>query len=168
MKNLILMMLIVLSPLAQAGEPEMKEVREMYFFAAKDEEKCLEMISLLSSQKENNSLLWGYLASAEMLMAKHAFNPFTKMDYFKKGRAKLDEAIAKDPENMELRALRLAVQKNAPSFLNYSSDMEEDKTLIIKKWQTTSDAPLKKHLISLMQRSDSMSSSELASLQDNI
>ena len=44
----------------------------------------------------------------------------------------IERVIAKYPDDIELRFLRLTIQNNAPSFLNYSDNTKEDKDKIIK------------------------------------
>ena len=51
----------------------------------------------------------------------------------KKGKENIEEAIRKEPNNTELRFIRLSVQKNAPSFLGYKSNVQEDTDFIKKR-----------------------------------
>ena len=53
-----------------------------------------------------------------------------KLSLFKSGRAKLEAAIAKDPDNTEFRFLRLIIQEHAPKVVNYRSEIEKDSKLI--------------------------------------
>lgn len=55
-----------------------------------------------------------------------------KLSLFKEGKGKLEEAIKKYSDNIEFRFLRLMIQENAPSFLNYNNNLEEDSKIIIK------------------------------------
>jgi hypothetical protein len=79
-----------------------------------------------------------------MLMAKHAFNPFSKLSYFKKGKLMLESAIKADQTNVELRFLRYTIQTNVPGFLNYSSDKNLDRTFITQSLARLKDQELKK------------------------
>ncbi len=60
--------------------------------------------------------------------------PTSKLSSFKEGRNKLEAAIAKDSSNAEFRFLRLIMQENAPSFMRYSHNIENDKLLIQQKY----------------------------------
>lgn len=64
---------------------DMNEVRELYQQAIRNENSCKKLIEISSVYSQNNNLvLLGYKGSGMMLMAKHEFNPFSKMSYFKK------------------------------------------------------------------------------------
>lgn len=113
--------------------------------ATSNEEACTKMISLLAPFNEtNNPLLFGYRGGATMLMAKHAFNPFSKLSYFKKGKLMLKSAINADQTNVELRFLRYTIQTNVPGFLNYNSDKNLDRTFISQSLPKLKDQELKK------------------------
>ena len=113
--------------------------------ATSNEEACTKMISLLAPFNEtNNPLLFGYRGGATMLMAKHAFNPFSKLSYFKKGKLMLESAINADQTNVELRFLRYTIQTNVPGFLNYNSDKNLDRTFISQSLPKLKDQELKK------------------------
>ena len=74
----------------------------------------------------------GYLGAAFMVKAKYIRFPFQKWKFFKKGKKKLEEAISKEPNFVELRWLRYCIQYSIPSFLNYNNNQLEDKDFIIK------------------------------------
>ncbi len=57
-------------------------------------------------------------------------SPISKLNTFKEGKKNIEQAIKKEPENVELRFIRLSVQKNAPSFLGYKSNINEDAKFI--------------------------------------
>jgi len=70
-----------------------------------------------------------YLASATMWQAEYTSWPFRKLNYFRKGKQILEEFIAKNPDNIEARYVRLLCQLNAPGFLNYDN-IDEDRAFI--------------------------------------
>ncbi|CAN5864594.1 hypothetical protein BH11BAC4_BH11BAC4_19180 [soil metagenome] len=53
-----------------------------------------------------------------------------KLNLFKAGRTKLEDAITKDNNNIEYRFLRLIIQENAPKIVKYRNDMEQDSQLV--------------------------------------
>ena len=145
MKNSLCFLLLFCSSIASANVPVIKEVRIMLHNATSNEEACTKMISLLAPFNEtNNPLLFGYRGGATMLMAKHAFNPFSKLSYFKKGKLMLESAINADHTNVELRFLRYTIQTNVPGFLNYNSDKNLDRTFISQSLPKLKDQELKK------------------------
>lgn len=56
--------------------------------------------------------------------------PKDRLKDFKSGCVKLEGAIASDTANAEYRFLRLCIQEQAPSFLNYRSDLQKDNLYI--------------------------------------
>lgn len=57
-----------------------------------------------------------------------------KLNFFKKGRLLLEEAILNEKQNTEYRFLRIMIQENCPSILMYYKNLEEDKQMIIKNF----------------------------------
>jgi len=145
MKNMLCFLFLFSSTFVNAKVPAIKDVRIMLHNATSNEEACNKLISLLVPFNEtNNPLLYGYRGGATMLMAKHAFNPFSKLSYFKKGKNMLENAIEADRNNIELRFLRYTIQTNVPGFLNYNSDKNIDRTFIYQSLPKLKDQDLHK------------------------
>lgn len=83
-----------------------------------------------------------YKGMSQLMICFHSYNPYTKFKYFSKGKESLEEAIKKDPYNIEYRFLRLCVQLNTPSFLGYSSNIKEDKLAIFNGVKNLNDKDL--------------------------
>ncbi len=133
-------------------EPNLERVREMYEEAAINEKACKKLLFLLHDFDENNNpILAGYKAGAKMIMARYAFNPFSKMSYFSNGKKLLERAIEKDSKNTELRFIRFTIQTQAPKFLGYHHAINEDRVLIKNSLDTLRDADLKKCILSFIQ-----------------
>ncbi len=134
-----------------AKTPQIEDVRLMFHQAGSSQKVCEELIELLKPYDElNNPLLLGYRAGATMLTAKHLFNPFSKLSYFKDGKQMLERAIQANQKNVELRFLRYTVQTNVPSFLNYSSSKEKDRIFLLESLPDISDSRLKSIIISYL------------------
>lgn len=93
-------------------------------------EKLYEQLEL--NKKEQSALFVAYKGMARASMAGCAFNPVTKFNRFNEGKKMIEEAILSEPDNPEIRLMRLSVQVNVPDFLNYSSDIAIDRASIIK------------------------------------
>jgi hypothetical protein len=141
----ILVILLFFGTSVMAQIPTIKDVRLMLHQATSDEEVCNKLINILLPYNEtNNPLLSGYRGGATMILAKHAFNPFSKLSHFKKGKNILESAIKSDDSNIELRFLRYTIQTSVPSFLNYSNEKKTDKILLTKTVSGLKDQELKK------------------------
>lgn len=110
---------------------DLDAVRSGYTKAVDDKNLCGEMIQNLKSMQNNNVCL-AYLGGYQTIWANHVFNPFSKLKTFKEGKKNLERAVNREPQNPEIRLVRLSVQKNAPSFLGYRNDIEKDKSFIRK------------------------------------
>jgi hypothetical protein len=82
-------------------------------------------------QVDDEPVYVGFKAMSEMLMCKHVVNPFSKISHFNRGRKLLDNAISRSVKNPELLFFRFATQSNAPSLLNYNSNLQSDKLTLI-------------------------------------
>lgn len=71
-----------------------------------------------------------YMATAIMKQAEYVSSPLKKLQYFKKGKAMLENYIVKYPSDLEARYVRVMVQKNVPSILGYSDKILSDKKFI--------------------------------------
>jgi len=146
--------LIVFSSLSlTAKDPSVSSIRLKFHNSTTSEKTCKELIKLLEPYTEkNNPLLLGYKGCANMLMAKHAINPFSKFSYFKKGRNMLEKAVQADNNNVELRFLRYTIQTNVPSVLGYNSHLEKDQMFLKKAVASVKDTELKKIITSYLKQ----------------
>ena len=109
----------------QKDKSDLEFVRSNYNKAVVDKDLCALMIKDLQ-KSDNESIALAYLGGLETVWAKHVLNPISKLKTFNKGKRKIEQAVQKEPENIEIRFIRLSVQKHAPSFLGYNKNIEED------------------------------------------
>ena len=119
-------------------------VRANYNKLVSNKELCEKIIAELTETKDNSAPHMAYLGGVQTIWANHVFSPISKLNTFKEGKKNIEQAIKKEPDNVELRFIRLSVQKNAPSFLGYKSNINEDTEFIKKnRNQISSDILLK-------------------------
>jgi hypothetical protein len=109
-------------------------------------------------------ILIGFKAISEMVMCKHLINPISKVSHFKKGRHLLETAISASPRNPELSFFRFTTQSNVPALLNYKSDLNSDKAVLInylKLGGTKADPDLFKRIKAYMLGSKFCSAQEI-------
>ena len=83
------------------------------------------------------------------LLAKKAgmaSKPKDKLNLFKSGRTKLENAIKADNQNAEWRFLRLIVQENSPKIVDYKDEIKEDSEFVKKNFASLPDS-LKKVIV---------------------
>lgn len=126
--------------------PSIQEVRESFTQSSYSEEKA-EAFYLLTEKtlNENKSIYNAYHGAALILKAAHC-SVFSKLSNFKKGKRLVEKAVALDPDNIEIRMIRLCIQANAPKILGYYKQIEEDKALILKNISAVSSVQQKEYL----------------------
>lgn len=122
------------------------EIRANYTKAVSEKELCKRMISELESSKSISAIELGYLGGLQCVWANHVISPITKLSSFNSGKKNIEKAIEMDPQNAELRFIRLSIQKNIPSFLNYHSNLKEDEYWIRKNLDQVKSSIVKKNI----------------------
>ena len=108
---------------------ELEEVREQFTNISCNKDIRLLYLSTKQLSSEQATHL-AYKGVARCMMAKVALNPIEKIHHFSTGKKQINAAIDKAPENLEIRLLRNLIQQNAPRFLNYSCNIQEDRSFI--------------------------------------
>lgn len=147
MKKTIVFLLLIGIAFNLSAADNIVHVRQQFYQAVKNKTVAKQFYSEMKSVNFNSDkTLLGYKGMSNMIMAKFEFNPFSKWNYFSIGRDLLEKAINTDKNNIELRCLRLSVQANAPFFLNYSSNIKEDKKFILSAYKYVTDPDLKNRI----------------------
>lgn len=113
----------------------MNELRTQYGKAIEDSKAAEELLDLLNQSSSTDPLIVAYRGATEALIAKHAWNPYRKLEYLDKSMKTLSQAIAADPTNPEIRFLRFSIQYYVPAFLGYSKNLDEDKNVIVEHFE---------------------------------
>lgn len=127
MRFLVCLFLLLIS--VPAFSIDIRSVREMYTRAVESKAITHKLLDELEKAPQT-PVITGYLGATTILQAKHAFNPFNKLSYFKTGTRILENAISRAPAEVELRFLRYAVQVNVPAILNYNSKKDQDRAFL--------------------------------------
>lgn len=127
--TLVLLALTII-PSSFAQDLSLPDIRKQYVQGAENEETAEKLLKALKAADTPVTL--AYKGAAQAVMAKYATLPSKKYSLAKKGLEMIDNAIAKDPENIEIRYLRFTIQENVPGFLGLSGDMDKDKAVIVK------------------------------------
>ncbi len=124
---LVFLILAYLHP--PSNESYLQRVRANYILAANDRKICATMIQELA-KNEDNAVIMAYLGGYKAIWAKHIINPFSKLSTFRKGTELIEKAVMNDRTNVEIRFIRLSIQKNCPFFLSYKKNIDEDTKFI--------------------------------------
>ncbi len=125
----------------------LSEIRALYYSTTDNISKCNSLKTLLNSFENKNNIINAYIGANTLLYCKYSDNSFKKYSYFKKGKEMIEEAIKLDPDNLEIKFLRFLNQINAPWFLNYKSNIDDDFKFINSNLDLISDERFKKIII---------------------
>lgn len=110
---------------------DLNEVRRDFHDAVKYPEQSEDFNENLVQFDSSNPTICAYKATSEALMARVLWNPFSKLGRVKEYDRIMNKAIEKDPNNLEIRFLRMSIQYHLPSFLGMSENIQEDKQYIL-------------------------------------
>jgi|TARA_B110000240_G_C13453169_1_gene433445 hypothetical protein len=144
--------IIVMLSVNISNGQNIEKIRRLYLQSSNNYSKLDSLNYSLSNYKKTNNLMSAYYGVNLILKSKYLKNPFKKIEYFEKGREILEDAIIKEPDNIELIFLRYTVQKKTPSILMYKKDIEEDYQFIKSELDSTKDQRLKKYISQTLQK----------------
>lgn len=139
------------------------EIRKDFKVGHKEEETCKRHLESLEKYADD-PVERGYEAAYHMFMAKHTGNPLKKMGYFRNGKKMLEKEIADNPNEIELRYIRLCIQYYIPSYLGYRGNIEEDKEFLVHNLYRLEDEEAKQLIYTYLEGAKMYSAKELALL----
>ena len=164
MKFILVIFAVMLQQLTQTSEKEIISFRKLFEDSAVNTSSANNFYQQTRKINEQSaSTLIGFKAMSELMMCNHVFSPLSKLSYFNSGKKLLESAIQKDLRNIELRFFRFSTQSNVPALLNYSSNINEDKMILmnyLKISSSTTDKDLYQRIKSYMLKSTYCSASE--------
>jgi hypothetical protein len=114
---------------------ELPNVRESYYGASKTRQSAEDFYKLLSKYNKSNKTLLAYKGAATALKSKFTADRKLKRDLFVEGVALVENSVKSEPNNTEIRLIRLSIQENTPKLLKYKGNIEEDKKAIISSFE---------------------------------
>lgn len=152
-------------PLLATPAIDLPEVRTAYRFAVESEvlTKTL-FVNLTAVGKNDDPVLIAYKGAVGTMMAAYAHGLNEKKQIFRDGRELLEYAVATEPDNVEIRCIRLSVQENVPKITGYRKNQEEDKAFILQHYASMKDADAQAFVKGFAGQSESFTESERQSL----
>ncbi|MFH6934044.1 MULTISPECIES: hypothetical protein [Flavobacterium] len=142
------------------GTPDLASIRKMYSDVAKSETNAKEFTQKLSGvSNDDDKILVAYKAASILLDSKFEKKLRDKMDRFKEGAKLLEATIKSDPNNIEIRMIRLSIQEDVPGITGYKKNIKEDKAFITAHYAEQNTA-LKLYLKDFVLQSKSFSDKE--------
>lgn len=142
------------------GNPDLDSIRKAYPDVNKSEANAKSFVEKLSGVSNNDDkILVAYKAAAILLDSKFEKKLKEKMNRFKEGAKLLESTIVSEPNNIEIRMIRLSIQENVPGITGYKKNIKEDKKYITTHYSEQNTA-LKEYLKDFVLQSKSFSDKE--------
>tara|TARA_B100000902_G_C26707023_1_gene620036 strand:+ start:23 stop:481 length:459 start_codon:yes stop_codon:yes gene_type:complete len=145
MKNLILFIFLISNNLCLSQNID--DIRDIFFNKKINIENCDSIENNLEKIKIKCNTMYAYCGANYFMYCNFTKNVYDKFMYFKKGKDILEEALAKEPNNLEIKFLRYINQINTPWFLNYKQNIKEDYSFIISNIEMIKSEKLKNQII---------------------
>lgn len=138
MKKILVFCFLSLNVFAQ----DLSKLRKEFIAATASAEASQTFLNSTAKLGEK-PLFQAYRGAALVIHAKFAKGIEGKKKYAKEGITTLESAVQKDPQNVEIRTLRLSIQEQAPKVLKYKNNIEEDRSFVKKALAELPEGSLK-------------------------
>ncbi len=146
--------------LSFANIPEIADIRKMYADVLISESNAKEFASKLADiENEDNKTLVAYKGASIVIMSRYKKEISEKSKKFKTGAKMIEFAVTSEPNNIEIRLIRLSIQEKAPKIVNYNKNKKEDKDFLLNHYKEQS-GNLKTYIKNFMLQSKSFSNAE--------
>lgn len=143
-----------------SNTPEITEIRKLYATVVISESNAKEFASKLANiEKDDNKTLVAYKGASIVILSRFKKLISEKSKNFKEGAKMVEFAVACEPNNIEIRMIRLSIQEKAPKIVNYNKNKKEDKEFLLDHYKEQS-GNLKAHIKNFMLQSKSFSTAE--------
>jgi len=142
---------------------ELSDVRRLFVEAPVNVVKSEVFYDFIGNYNREDKVLWAYKGAAITLKAKFAKTLKEKKSLFTEGVKWIENAVKSEPNNIEIRLIRLSIQENAPKILNYKKNIEEDKKLLLSNLEQQ-NLSLKEYIKKYIKQSDIFTDKEKKSI----
>jgi hypothetical protein len=146
------------------NSPDISTTRRLFIKAANSKSEAEKFSSTLTRISNGSSkTLLAYKAASIIIAGKFASRLEDKKKNAVEGITMLENTVAQDRDNVEIRLIRLSIQENSPRILKYKKNIAEDKTFIVLHYKDQ-PAALKDFIKAYTRQSKVFSEADLKSL----
>lgn len=145
-------------------QSDLESLRNSYSKANSSNENAKNFIALAEKKSSNDPVISAYKSASKILEAKVTTEKNKRKSFVKSGATTLESIISSNPNNAELRVIRMSVQENLPKIVGYNKNLKEDKTFLINNY-SKQNADLKSYIKQFAGQSKTMTASEKASFK---
>ena len=137
------LLFLALTTLVSFGRAQdLDALRLLYRDATQSEEKAQAFYTPLADvSKSDKPVLVAYKGAALALLARYE-KLTARGPKVKEAVPWIEQAVNDDPNNPEIRLIRLSVQEHLPKFLKYNSNIEDDRQFIQQTLPSINDTGL--------------------------
>ena len=143
---------------------DLEALRNSYSKANTSNENAKNFIELAEKKTSSEPVISAYKAAAKIMEAKVTTEKNKRKSFVKTGASDLESIIKNNPNNAELRVIRMSVQENIPKIVGYNKNLKEDKTFLIANY-SKQHADLKSYIKQFASQSKTITAAEKASLK---
>lgn len=143
-------------------QTDLEVLRNSYAKANQSNTATQTFITNAEKQSGSDAVTTGYKAAAKIMEAK--ITKENRKSLVKSGAANLEAIIKSNPNNIELRLIRLSVQENIPKIVGYRGSLKDDKVFILTNY-SKQNAELKNYIKKFVMQSKTITEEERATLK---
>lgn len=145
-------------------QSDLESLRNSYSKANQSNENAKNFIELAEKKNSSDVMITAYKAAAKVLEAKVTTEKNKRKSFVKSGATSLESLIKSNPNNAELRVIRMSVQENIPKIVGYNKNLKEDKSFLISNY-SKQNAALKSYIKQFAAQSKTITAAEKASFK---
>lgn len=139
-----------------------ESLRDSYAKANSSNANTEAFINIAEKTSGSDAVIQGYKAAAQIMEAKIVKQ--NRKALVKSGAINLESVIKSNPNNIELRLIRMSVQENIPKIVGYRGSLKDDKAFILNNYGKQ-NATLKNYIKRFAAQSKTMTETERATLK---
>ncbi|KMQ66890.1 hypothetical protein ACM46_05170 [Chryseobacterium angstadtii] len=143
-------------------QTDLEALRNSYAKANLSNDNTEAFINLAEKQSGSDAVTSGYKAAAKIMEAKVVKQ--NRKALVKTGATNLESIIKANPNNIELRLIRLSVQENIPKIVGYRGSIKDDKAFLINNY-SKQNTVMKSYVKKFAMQSKSFTDPERATLK---
>ncbi|MDR6489712.1 hypothetical protein J2799_004260 [Chryseobacterium vietnamense] len=143
-------------------QSDLETLRNSYAKANESNSNTQNFIDTAEKQSGSDAVTVGYKAAAKIMEAKIAKS--NRKSLVKAGATSLEAVIKSNPNNAELRLIRMSVQENIPKIVGYRGSLKDDKAFLLNNYSKQNTA-LKGYIKRFATQSKTMTEAEKATLK---
>jgi hypothetical protein len=143
-------------------QSDLESLRSSYAKANLSNANTEAFINLAEKQSGSDAVTSAYKAAAKIMEARIAKT--NRKALVKTGATSLESIIKSNPNNIELRLIRLSVQENIPKIVGYRGSIKDDKAFLINNY-SKQNTTLKSYVKKFAMQSKSFTDTERATIK---